>query len=161
LPDSELIPIVKSIREREIVAKSENIGFVFPTHGVTIPIPIRIFLKKMNVTHAEYFFAVATRGGSIFRGFPIIDTALKKHGKFLNASFIINMVMNDPESSFYHDVTKEEIDSLQANALRKTEAIGKIVIDRGEYHDDDKTGVVFSRNAMVVENVKKHAFLKK
>ncbi|CEG11433.1 Ferredoxin (fragment) [groundwater metagenome] len=86
IPDTELIPIVRAIMDNNFVTKAENIGFVFPTHGLTIPIPIRIFLKKIDVTSSNYFFAVATRGGTIFRGFPIINNALKKQGKCLNAS---------------------------------------------------------------------------
>jgi ferredoxin len=146
LPDSELVPIVKCIKEKEFVTKSENIGLVFPAHGLTIPIPVRIFLKNMNVKSAGYFFAAVTRGGSIFRGFPVISKALKKQGKSLNSGFIINMVTNDPKLSFYHDAGKEEIDSLQANALKKLEKIKKKIISREEYHDDDTTGVSFSKN---------------
>lgn len=149
IPDTELIPIVRAIKDNNFVTKAENIGFVFPTHGLTIPIPIRIFVKTMDITSSKYFFAVATRGGSIFRGFPIINNALKKHGKCLNASFIINMGLNDPKLDFYHDATKEEFDSLQANALNKLKTIQKVIVNREDYHNDDKTGVTFSRNPLL------------
>ncbi|MBN1649146.1 MAG: EFR1 family ferrodoxin [Spirochaetales bacterium] len=149
LPDSELVPVVKCIRENDFETKSENIGFVFPVHGVTIPIPIRIFLKNMDVKSARYFFTVATRGGSIFRGFPVINKALKRHGKSLDAGFIVNMVTNDPKLSFYRDVSREEFDSIQANALHKLESIKEIITNRGKYHDDDNSGVVFSKNRLL------------
>jgi len=100
----------------------------------------------MDITGSKYFFAVVTRGGTIFRGFPLINNALKKHGKYLNAGFIINMSLNDPKLDFYHDVTKEEIDSLQKNALDKLKTIQKVIVNREEYHNDDKTGETFSRN---------------
>jgi ferredoxin len=146
IPDSELIPVVRAIKENNFVTKAENIGFVFPTHGLTIPIPIRFFLKKINVTSSQYFFAVATRGGTIFRGFSIIDKYLKKYGKFLNASFIINMNSNDPKLAFYHDATKEEFDSLRTDALNKLKTIQKTIVNRENYHNDDNTGITFSKN---------------
>jgi hypothetical protein len=45
---------------------------VFPTHGMVSPIPVRNFLKKADLSSAEYLFAIATRGGTKFLGFPIL-----------------------------------------------------------------------------------------
>jgi ferredoxin len=146
IPDTKLIPIVRAIKDNNFVTKAENIGFVFPTHGLTIPIPVRIFLKNMDASSANYFFAVSTRGGTVFRGFPIINNAITRHGKKLNASFIINMAPNDPKLNFYNDATKEDLELLQKNALIKLRAIQKIVVNKEDYHNDDKSGVTFSRN---------------
>lgn len=149
IPDAELIPIVKAIKENEFITKAEMIGFLFPTHGLTLPIPVRTFLENINVSSANYFFAVATRGGTVFRGFPIINNAITRQGKKLNASFIINMALNDPKLSFYNDATKEDLERLQENALNKLRAIQKIVVNKEDYHDDDKSGETFSRNALL------------
>ncbi|MBN2534203.1 MAG: EFR1 family ferrodoxin [Spirochaetales bacterium] len=149
LSNTELVPIVKAIKENNFVTKAENIGFVFPTHGLTIPIPVKIFLKKMNVTNSHYFFAVATRGGTIFRGFPVINNVLKKYNKCLNAGFIIDMASNDPKLASYHDATKEKLDSLRIYALNKIKLIQKVIINKENYHNDDKTGITFSKNILL------------
>ncbi|MBN2440342.1 MAG: EFR1 family ferrodoxin [Spirochaetales bacterium] len=149
IPDTQLIPIVRSLKENNFVTNAESIGFVFPTHGLTIPIPVRTFVKKMDASSGNYFFAVATRGGTVFRGFPVINDVLTRHEKKLNASFIINMASNDPKLSFYNTASKEDIDHLQKNALIKLNEIKKIVDNKEDYHDDDKSGVTFSRNPML------------
>lgn len=60
--DAELIPIVRALKEKNFVTKAENVGFVFPVHGMTIPFPVRLFLKRMDAASASYFFAAATQG---------------------------------------------------------------------------------------------------
>jgi len=149
IPDAELTPIVKAIKEKEFITKAEAIGFLFPTHGLTLPIPVRIFLKNINVSSANYFFAVATRGGTVFRGFPIINNALARQGKKLNASFLIDMALNDPKLSFYNDATKEELALLQENALIKIRTIRKIVVHKEDHHDDAQSGETFSRHPLL------------
>ena len=62
------------------------------------------------------------------------------------------MILNDPKLVFYHDATKEEINSLQANALHILETIQKVIVNREEYHNDDKTGVKFSKNILLLKN---------
>ena len=56
------------------------------------------------------------------------------------------MGLNDPKLEFYHDKTKEELNSLQENALNKLKVIQRVIVNRENYHKDDKTGVTFSKN---------------
>ena len=53
IPDSNLIPIVsvlnglnKNKMDKKTVAAT--IGFVFPCHGLTIPVPVKKFLKSLE-----------------------------------------------------------------------------------------------------------------
>lgn len=148
VPDAQLVPIVKAIKEREYITKAEIVGFIFPTHGLTLPIPVRIFLKNIHSSSASYFFAVATRGGTVFRGFPIIHNALARQGKKLNAGFTINMALNDPKLSLYNDATKEDLELLQENALMQLKTIQKIILNKEDIHHDAKSGETFSRNPL-------------
>jgi ferredoxin len=149
LPEAELIPVVKAIRTNQFVTKEKKIGFVFPCHGLTIPIPIRYFVKRMDVRSSDYFFAIATRGGSIFHGFSIINKALKKQGKCLNASFVINMALNDPKLKYFTVPTKEELELIEIDALQKLKIIKNRIINKGNSHNDDKSGVTFSDNLIL------------
>ena len=147
IPEADLIPIAGVLKSDNIKTKGDNVGFVFPCHGLTIPIPVREFLKKVNVKSSDYFFAIATRGGTIFRGFPIIDKFLNKQGKSLNATFVINMSMNDPKLKSFTVPTKEELKDIETNVQQKLEVIKKTIIHQENYQDD-VSGVTFSRFAL-------------
>jgi ferredoxin/flavodoxin len=144
IPEAELIPIARVLKSADIKTKGDNVGFVFPCHGLTIPIPVREFLKKVNVKSSDYFFAIATRGGSIFRGFPIIDKFLNKQGKSLNATFVINTFLNDPKLKSFTVPTKEELKDIEINVQQKLEVTKKTIIHQENYQDDI-SGVTFSR----------------
>jgi hypothetical protein len=86
IPEAKLIPVAGVLKSDNMKTKANNVGIIFPCHGLTIPVPVREFLRKVNVKSSDYFFAIATRGGSVFRGFPIIGKFLNKQGKSLNAT---------------------------------------------------------------------------
>ncbi len=142
--DSNLIPIAALLKSEIIETTGETVGFIFPCHGLTIPIPLREFLKIISVKSSKYFFAVATRGGTIFRGFPIIEKKLRKQGRSLDANFIINMGMNDPKLKSFTIPTKEELNEIEVNVQRKLDLIQKIITNQ-EIYQDEIGGVTFSR----------------
>lgn len=148
IPNSKLTPITKYLRYNStkhiIKAKREMIGLVFPCHGLTIPLPVRNFLKAIDLTKSTYIIAIVTRGGSVFRGFNDINKILKKQNKRLNASFVINMGMNDPKLKAFHVPSEEELSLIEKNVLEKLRFIQKVILNQEEFHDD-VNGVTFSR----------------
>ena len=156
IPDSTLVPIAALLNEssnakvrvdekdKKIKTTAETIGFVFPCHGLTIPIPVRIFLRNLDLTTSEYLFAIATRGGTIFRGFSTIDKIIDKQGKYLHTSFIINMGMNDPKLKSFTVPTSEELKAIEMNVQQKLNLIQNTIINHETYHEDT-SGVTFSR----------------
>ncbi len=148
LPDSEAISIVKALSEKNFDIPGKTVGFVFPCHGTTIPIPLKIFLDNIHVENTEYFFAVAIRGGSVFSGFDTIKKLLSRHKKILNASFIINMACNDPKLKAFTDLSKTEMNDIEKNAVKKAEFISRIVRNK-EAFQDDLSGVTFSKNRLL------------
>lgn len=150
IPGLRLIPIAALLnkrlneRNKNIESTSETIGFVFPCHGLTIPISVKKFLKSLDLTSSKYLFAIATRGGSIFRGFSTIDKILNKQGKKLDASFIINMALNDPKLKSFTIPTSEELDAIEKKVQEKLNLIHDTIINHETYHDNT-SGVTFSR----------------
>lgn len=149
IPDSNLISIVsvlngsnKNNGDKKTVAAT--IGFVFPSHGLTIPIPVKKFLKSLDLISSEYVFAIATRGGTVFRGFMAIDKILNKRGKKLDATFIINMGMNDPKLKSFTVLTNKEIKVIEIKVQKKLEVIQNIITNQETFHDNT-SGVTFSR----------------
>ena len=150
IPDSRLIPIVALLNRRSkktnknIETTAKTIGIVFPCHGLTIPIPVKKFLKYLDLTSSEYLFAIATRGGSIFRSFVAIDKILHKQGTSLDASFIINMALNDPKLKSFTIPSSEELDAIEKIVQEKLNQIQDTIINHESYHDNT-SGVTFSR----------------
>lgn len=135
IPNSRLIPIVSLLNSHRILPQSRNVGIVFPEHALTIPIAVKKFLQKLELTNTEYIFAVATRGGTVFHGFKKIDSMLKKKKKKLDSQFIIDMYNNDSRHGTYKMPTKIELDSLEQDALRKLDEIENVVNNRGKHFE--------------------------
>ncbi len=112
IADSEIISIVSMLSNDSLNIKGDKIGFVFPVHALTIPIVVKEFIKKANF-EADYFFAIATREGTVFRGFVEIDHLLHKKGKRLNSRVVISMFSNDARQKNYRKPTEAEVLSME------------------------------------------------
>jgi flavodoxin len=66
---TNLIPIVSLLNKDVIETSGETIGLVFPIHGMTVPIPVKKFVKKLDLKSSEYTFGIATRAGTQHRVF--------------------------------------------------------------------------------------------
>lgn len=148
LPSSKLTPIAAKLKLDDFNTNAETVGFVFPCHGITVPVPVRKFLKKLQIGSANYFFAIVTRGGSIFKGFPLIEKYLKKYEKRLNASFIIDMYMNDPKLKAFELPTIEQISEIEENVKKKISDIQGIILNEREFHDKID-GVTFTKSKII------------
>ena len=142
ISDSKLIPIAAILNKasnkiiENIKPVSDTIGIVFPCHGLTIPIPVKKFVKLLDLNSSKYIFAIVTRGGSVFHGFSAINKILNKQGKQLNASFIIDMWMNDPKLNFFSIPSNKELQTIELNVEKKVNIIKDIVVNKKEYHDN-------------------------
>ncbi len=145
IPEMVLIPIASLLNEDVIVTDGETIGFVFPIHGMTIPIPIKKFLKKLDLKSTKYIFALATRAGTKCFAFSKIDDLLKKKGKSLDSYFIVNMASNNPKLKEWHPATKEEITKLESIVQDRLDSIQKVITNKEKYRvtDTDYIGFPF------------------
>jgi len=136
ISNSKLIPIVSVLKKNKILSTSKSIGIVFPVHALTIPIAVKKFIQKLDLTNVEYIFAVANRYGSIFHGFKKIDHLLKRQNKRLNSQFMIDMYNNDSRNGIYKMPSESDIAALEQEALRKLDMIENIIFERGSHHED-------------------------
>ncbi|MBD3229415.1 MAG: hypothetical protein GF329_14620, partial [Candidatus Lokiarchaeota archaeon] len=149
IPNSELLPIAAILNKnlnsepRSIEIKAESVGFIFPCHGLAIPIAVKRFLKKIDVRNSKYFFSIASRGGSVFRGFSIMNKILAKQKKQLNASFVLTMGMNDPKLGDFYVPSDEELQEIENNVQKRIAEIEEIINNRKD-HKDDISGVSFT-----------------
>lgn len=92
IPETDLIPIISLLNKDRIETNEETVGFVFPVYLTTIPIPVKNFLKKLDLKSTKYIFAIATRAGSPHRAFIDIEKILKKTGRSLDSYFTLTWV---------------------------------------------------------------------
>jgi ferredoxin len=144
IPESILIPIISLLHYDTIKTNADTIGFIFPNFCLTIPIPIHEFLKKVDITSAQYIFAICTRGGSPSEAFGYINTILKKQGKKLNAQLNINMPWNHPlgKENLPVNVNKDKIAKLESEMQKKLDLFYKIILANKEY-DKKATDVIY------------------
>ncbi len=125
--DCSLIPIVSLVKRDIIETHAKTVGFVFPVHALTIPIVVRKFVRKLDLRNTEYAFAVANRGGTVFRGFSTIDRMLRRKGKRLDAQFILEMYSNDARHGKYKVPTDADIRALERKALTQLDVVSEVV----------------------------------
>ncbi len=146
--DIQLSNISACIENKEYATKAKTIGFVFPCHGFTIPIPVNKFLIELKMKKAKYIFGVVTRGGTAFNGFIKMNSLLKKKNKSLNAAFVINMPNNDPKLAVFKSPTYEEVMDLHKEMEKTVSQIEWAVKNKKEYHDNT-SGIQISESKFV------------
>jgi len=142
-PETALIPIA-CLLDREVIAiEGETVGLVFPIHGMSLPIPIRLLLEKATWASPRYVFAIATRGGTVFTGFKRIDRVLRKWGKRLDASFALTMLNNDPKFKTYPVATPDAIAKSESEVRERLDTIQHVIAGRFSFQEADIQGVTF------------------
>jgi NAD-dependent dihydropyrimidine dehydrogenase PreA subunit/flavodoxin len=147
IPDASLTPVVSLLGEDVIRTQAQTVGFVFPIHLTTLPIPMRAFVKKLDPTSAEYIFAVGTRWGTFCLADVSLENALKKKGKRLDAYFLLNMAMNTPtglvpgpgNKDWVNKVSAEKVQALDAAVQDRLDAIQDVIINREPNPKDDSS----------------------
>ncbi|MBN2352332.1 MAG: EFR1 family ferrodoxin [Spirochaetales bacterium] len=123
LAGARLIPMAGALGAGPVKTRGEAIGLVFPVHGMTVPRIVVDFLKLVDCRASSYFFAVATRGGTVFRGFPTIERLLEKQGKRLNAGFVVTMAGNDPKLKVFSIPASDEFERIEADLDDRVKSI--------------------------------------
>jgi ferredoxin len=99
LGDTDLISIPQAMRNGELKAASEKIGFIFPVYAWGPPRMVEEFIEASDLSAVQYFFGIATcaavPGGSL----GMIAKLLKKKNKTLDSGFVIR----EPRSSLQKD----------------------------------------------------------
>lgn len=139
IPEATLTPIVHSIKKENNKTGSDTIGFVFPNFCLTIPIPVCEFLKKTDLSSAQYLFAICTRGGSQSEAFQYMNELLNKQGKKLNAQLDINMPWNHPVGKDNHIGMNNEdkVRQLETVLQEKLDSFSSYIITRKDFYPND------------------------
>ena len=137
ISDSKLMPIVSLLWKDVIETHGETVGFVFLLPGMTVPIPVKNFIEKVNLKSSQYNFAIVTRGGTKCFAFNKIDKILKRKGRCLDSYFYLNMVSNDPKFEVYDIPTNETIAKTESEIQNQIDLIQEIIIKKKKNRKSD------------------------
>ncbi|MBN2533255.1 MAG: EFR1 family ferrodoxin [Spirochaetales bacterium] len=141
IPDAYLIPIVSLLSQDVVKTKAKTVGFVFPIYITLAPVPVRKFMKKLDITSTEYIFTIITRAGTLCLAHYYVESILKKKGRSLDSHFILNMANNSPtgikptqgDQNWINELTKEKIAEMEYAVQHQLDLIQKIITNKEKY----------------------------
>jgi ferredoxin len=138
LGEGELVSIPKAMQpEAPVTIEGETIGFVFPVYFARLPVLVEEFISQADFSRTQYVFAVANGGGLFGRTLHMIDQALRRKGKLLNAGFRIKMPGNHPRITFLQSNNPE---ALYLKANEQTEKTIETIQRKKHYHEETARG---------------------
>lgn len=94
LGETDLVPIASLRGQGRIHVPTERMGIVCPVYFYTLPVLVREFIPRLDLSGVKYGFLVATMGG--FPGLAVEhgEELFKKAGGELHAGFTVRMFAN-------------------------------------------------------------------
>jgi len=132
LRDATLVPIAALREERQVVAPTPRVGIVFPVYFYTLPLMVRAFLERLDLSEARYAFLVITMGASPGRAVAHARTILGRSGGRLDAAFGVRMLGN--YIAVYNVGDERAVEAMQTRTTREVERIVEAVrAERGHF----------------------------
>ncbi len=94
LGGAQLVSISSLRGAQPVRVSTTRVGVVFPVYFYTMPLIVREFLERLDLSQARYVFVVLTMGGMPGRTVQHAQESLAKAGGKLNAAFGIRMLGN-------------------------------------------------------------------
>ena len=119
LGNTQLISIPSVINSEEIVCAASRIGFIFPVYMFGLPLIVKRFMEKLQITNTDpYIFSIATCGGIVGAANLQLKKILQKNKLDLQSGFSIKMPGNYTPmySGPDYKTTKKIIDKASAAA---------------------------------------------
>lgn len=101
LGETQLVPIAATGGSGEpVIADSPRVGMICPVYDLGVPLLVRDWLSRLDISAAEYIFGMVTMGGMGRSALKQMDTILrKKNGRGLDLARAVKMPGNFPPLS--------------------------------------------------------------
>jgi Formate hydrogenlyase subunit 6/NADH:ubiquinone oxidoreductase 23 kD subunit (chain I) len=96
IENSELVSIMGILKSNNYAETAEKIVLVYPTYLMTIPLPVREYLRRTDIQNARYIAAITTCENKGNLSYLTIDKLLNKSGKKLSYYQEVSMPQNSP-----------------------------------------------------------------
>jgi len=124
LENTHIVSISK-VMDGELKYPLNKVGIVFPVYFGALPPIVAEFIRSLDTSQINYFYAVATCNGFSGGSLHIIVKLLKKKGINLNAGFVI--VMPGNYTPMYPPLSKEKQQQRFTVANQKVKEIINII----------------------------------
>jgi flavodoxin len=126
----KLIPYL--LKNNEIIADTEIIGFIFPNYFGGIPNIVKSFINVLNLDKSNYIFLIVTAGGGQGYSLKFLEKMLLKKGKKLNYGKYVTGISNYIVAWYYNSIIKtgEHRDNIIKKIEEKSELFSKDIIQR-------------------------------
>lgn len=104
IPGSNLYSIPKF--QGGHVVSSEVLGLVFPTHALDVPVMVKDFIQKVDVSKVKYIFSIVTCGDKIGNTIVYLDELLRSKKSKLDYGLEVKLADN----SIYYKTPDIEIE---------------------------------------------------
>lgn len=142
IPGIKLISILSCNGRTE--TNSEVVGFIFPIYFTVVPVPVRRFIEKMDLSSAKYIFAITTRFGTECFADVYLKKVLKSKEKQLDSYLIVTMISNSPiglapkylpgikkqAEKWESDIKKDKIDKLEKEVQNQLDIFKDIIMNK-------------------------------
>ncbi|MDF2570680.1 MAG: hypothetical protein K0R55_2284 [Sporomusa sp.] len=136
---------IASLRDNEIImAATERVGFVFPTHYFGLPPIVSTFISRIDMDKVQYSFAVVTNGSSRYFSSALnqVEVLLAKKERKLDAGFHVEMISSYIPLS---DIPPtEKMNRKLAEADRIIEKIAHAVLTKKSIHEGEHLWAPFN-----------------
>ncbi len=98
LGETQLVPIAAMNRSGErVVARTERVGILCPVYDLGVPLLVRDWLSRVDISATDYVFGMVTMGGMGRSALRQMDTILrKKNTRGLDLAHAVRMPGNFP-----------------------------------------------------------------
>jgi ferredoxin len=90
----EIVPLAARMKQRRIEVRADVLGFVCPTHFLTIPGIVKSFVGKLSLDSAPYIFSVVTCNSQPGRGLFVMDRLFRRKGQSMKLGCAVDMPGN-------------------------------------------------------------------
>lgn len=131
LGDTDLVPIASLRKEKRILVSAERVGIVCPVYFYTLPVLVREFIPRLDLSGVKNAFLVATMGGLPGLAVEHGEELFRKAGGELHAGFAVRMFAN-----YIAEYNVRGARSVQAMQKRMERRVAEIVriVRAGERH---------------------------
>lgn len=131
LGDTDLVPIASLPSEDRIRIPIERVGIACPVYFFGLPVLVREFIPRLDLSGVKYAFLVATMGGVPGLAVAHAEELFKKAGGELHAGFTVRMFAN--YIAEYNVRGERSIRAMDRRMERRVAEIVRIV-QAGERH---------------------------
>ena len=135
LKDCKLLSIPSLRADKDVIADTEGVGFIFATHYFGLPPLVIQFIEKLKMEKVQYSFAAVTCGSFISSTLHQVDKILLQKNKKLNAGFHVGMISSYIPLS---DIPpKEKLQKKLAAADQKIEKMAEVVLGQQNQRESE------------------------